>query len=195
MNDRIVALQKRFHGDVQFVAPSRKLIREGKLTKVCRAKNQTYSCVVSVGVCLQNLPLIVFILLSLRFILFNDLLIYCRPVKGLQNSLKLHRQIPIDGAFEVHDIPSRSSDHFPFQIRNASKSFEVRAASHEEKIEWMLALMSCIQSQRDRTGAPVDAGSEAIQAPVWQPDSHSACCSQCSSQFTMLKRRHHCRVW
>ena len=29
---------------------------------------------------------------------------------------------------------------------------------------------------------------------TWQPDSEATCCTKCGEKFTMLRRRHHCRL-
>lgn len=52
---RIIALQNRFSGDVQLVAPSRRLARIGPLTKVCRARNQQYESV-AISIALSRAP-------------------------------------------------------------------------------------------------------------------------------------------
>lgn len=202
---KILELQKRFNNEVTLVAPSRfcipfrhrdgqltrwlyrRLVRVGSLTKVCRSKNMVR-----------------------EFILFNDLLVYARPASGRSDGLKLNRMMSVDASFEVIDEPS-SEGRYPFQIRSQEKSFTVLADSHEDKVEWLIHLTECIQEFKNRTTKYVwftacylvltDRGSPRTRAmsvvmdaaPVWQPNSLSNSCSVCFAEFSMFRRRHHCR--
>jgi len=43
-----------------------------------------------------------------------------------------------------------------------------------------------VQNERERL-------SELILPPIWVPDELVSVCTQCCSQFTIIRRRHHCR--
>ncbi|CEP01275.1 hypothetical protein PBRA_001881 [Plasmodiophora brassicae] len=166
---KILELQKRFNNEVTLVAPSRRLVRVGSLTKVCRSKNMVR-----------------------EFILFNDLLVYARPASGRSDGLKLNRMMSVDASFEVIDEPS-SEGRYPFQIRSQEKSFTVLADSHEDKVEWLIHLTECIQEFKNRTTKTRAMSVVMDAAPVWQPNSLSNSCSVCFAEFSMFRRRHHCR--
>ena len=94
-----------------------------------------------------------------------------------------------------------------FQFQSPAKSFVCVCATEEEKNEWVEALQRAIDTLNHNV-VNVGAGSghvirsnvqmteemrAAAAAPVWTTDKESKHCALCSSAFTMLKRRHHCR--
>ena len=75
-----------------------------------------------------------------------------------------------------------------FIIESPEKSFIVWAKSTEERDNWLkdiTASMDSLKSIRDAEAGDI--------APIWTPDGDCLQCEQCSTQFTMLLRRHHCR--
>ncbi len=112
--------------------------------------------------------------------LFSDILIYAAfdPTKL---SLK-HEVLPLDRTV----IAEHAERPCAFSIRSEQRSFVVVCASETERREWMEAL----QVRIDQCGGGAAA---AATAPVWTPDKHSARCTRCQVEFTMLNRRHHCR--
>ncbi|ETO20156.1 hypothetical protein RFI_17062, partial [Reticulomyxa filosa] len=96
-------IEMRLQPRIELVAPARKFVREGKLTKVCRKSDQSY-----------------------QFILFNDLLLYGHLLNNQDKSLKVHRLITIDSSFRVRDIPQNSIYGTKcFEIHSPEKSFIV----------------------------------------------------------------------
>ena len=174
----VLRIAQSFTSDLDIVTPSRRFVRQGTLTKRCRARNIDY-----------------------EFFLFNDLLIYASRTATGKN--KLHREISINKRFLVtslEDEPPKLMHRF--QIVNSIKSFEVLASSKEEKEVWLLALAECVAEQTTRiTGAGAAAGTAGaaaagdggILAPVWQNDNTSSNCTNCRVEFTLFNRRHHCR--
>eukprot|EP00474_Spongospora_subterranea_P001508 CRZ01966.1 hypothetical protein [Spongospora subterranea] len=169
MSSNILELQNRFIGDVTLLTPSRRLIRTGSLTKVCRSKKQVR-----------------------EFFLFNDLLVYARNAPGTSHGLLLNRQIPIDSSFEVLDAPSTGLK-FPFEIRSRIKSFTVLAPSHTDKVEWLLRIIDCMQEFQGRTTRSSSTVTSTNAAPIWQPNDFSNHCAVCRVHFSLFRRRHHCR--
>jgi len=76
-----------------------------------------------------------------------------------------------------------------WNLRTASKSFAVYAATPTEKAEWMAHIQRCVSDLLKKSGK------KAIEthAAVWVPDSDAPTCQICRTAFTLLNRRHHCR--
>jgi hypothetical protein len=161
----IMSLQEQFtDSKISFVAPSRRFIRQGPLTKKCRASDKTY-----------------------EFILFNDLLVYA--AKTVTGKYKLHKQIDIDSIFNVEDLPADNAHQYQWQIINAAKSFIVSVGDLETKQAWLTDFIACITERAKAVGS----SNNKHAAPVWQSDYSSKNCTICSKEFTTFNRRHHCR--
>jgi len=176
---KIMEIQSNFTGNVDFVSPSRRFIRQGQLTKICRATTKVYT-----------------------FFCFNDLLVYADASLVQKVSLgptvkryKLHRQIPIDSSFGIQDMVDDVKFHNRFTIINAQKSFVVFAPSKEEKAQWFKDLSGCMSEFRRATGTKNSTEKTSAKhiAPVWQTDSSAKQCQCCGTAFSLIKRRHHCR--
>ncbi|MES1915328.1 MAG: hypothetical protein MHM6MM_007297 [Cercozoa sp. M6MM] len=196
--DKIRTLQSQFQGTVVFVAPGRRLVRQGTLTKQCRSFDRAY-----------------------EFILFNDLLCYASLNKLGQ--LKLHREMPIDDNFVVQETASgsvRDADdddedgeagkkggflrgrktavktQNSFTIISASKSFVVYTETRGERDEWLNALHSVVRERRgtQRQRGNLPGSRDSHLAPVWQSDHSSKNCTLCNAKFSLVFRRHHCRM-
>jgi len=92
------------------------------------------------------------------------------------------------------------AEGFAFQIKGYGKSFTVYTETLEEKQEWMKILYSTIQNhkqnwadQKHRAGVVSSAMTFNGPAAVWIPDDHARYCMICKKEFTVIKRRHHCR--
>jgi len=163
--DRVLQIQALFTGkQPDLVAPNRRFIMEGELTKVCRKEDKAF-----------------------RFFLFNDLLIYGHP-NGYDQYV-LHHQIPIDALFQVVDV-DHMGDRHPFQIRSSTKSFMVYTRDPVLKQKWIDAMSVCVEEIHASVLASKDDGTVM---PIWVQDKDAKECSICSELFTFLNRRHHCR--
>eukprot|EP01102_Stenamoeba_stenopodia_P020525 TRINITY_DN8035_c0_g1_i2.p1 TRINITY_DN8035_c0_g1~~TRINITY_DN8035_c0_g1_i2.p1 ORF type:complete len:835 (-),score=213.56 TRINITY_DN8035_c0_g1_i2:232-2736(-) len=139
------------------------------------------------------------------FYLFNDVLIYGKKLFGTE-SVRYVRHLSLLKATVLQHLNTQqrsvksSSSNQPemknaFHIIAKEKSFTVIAKTPEEKAVWVGTLTATIESllstqSQDNTSASTPSNDSA---PVWVPDYHAQYCAVCNTQFTMLKRRHHCR--
>lgn len=165
-NRRIAMVEACFGSSGQPLAvPGRVLVGEGVLTKMCRKKPK-----------------------SRQFFLFNDILVYGNIVI---NKKKYNRQhlIPLEQV-KLEILEDDGQFRNGWNIRTASKSFAVYAATPTEKKEWMAHINKCIDDLLRKSGKKAVAD----HAAVWVPDGEANICMHCNkTQFTLLNRRHHCR--
>ncbi|KAI9358327.1 Dbl homology domain-containing protein [Zopfochytrium polystomum] len=157
--------------------PGRRLVRSGPVTKICRSSNQVR-----------------------QLILFTDILIYARPIStkfgGDDSPLFYYKQKIYLDRCSVADVPDSESYSNTFQIIGHQKSFSVFVDSPAEKAKWMRAIQSVIaelEECRRSLRTSVVGESDFFQAPVWVPNQERSNCKLCSGEFTLLRRRHHCR--
>lgn len=168
--EKIFAIQNSLSGlQESLMVPGRKFIREGTLMKVCRKGNK---------------PRI--------FFLFSDILIY-----GTTNSVgshTFHRSMPID-TMMVSAKEDTEDIRNCFFIVSSNKSFKVFAETPEDQEAWMKAISEQIEAKRKNQSTLRVNGdpSNTFLAPVWLPDGDVSNCMICDSEFTLMKRRHHCR--
>ncbi len=212
---QVLALQGRLQGfadpsgDTSLVAPGRRLIRQGRLMKICRRGNEPR-----------------------HFFLFSDMLVYavaetrglstpgstfifrrCMPLQNVhvvnvadedcdqdrQHSLTVSNQILADArGFSLLPQAAVTDNSYSFLILTTDKSFQVYCESEEEKTAWIGDLRAAIEHvqavHRRRTRGGTDEGDgNDFRAPVWMPDHSAAHCMLCRVEFTMWRRRHHCR--
>ncbi|XP_076802200.1 pleckstrin homology domain-containing family F member 2-like isoform X2 [Clavelina lepadiformis] len=160
--------------------PSRVLVGEGVLTKLCRKKPK-----------------------QRQFFLFNDILVYGNIVinkkrYNKQNILHLKNvrveQIPDSDATLMgkEGLEGGETLRNGWLIISPSKSFAVYAQTAMEKQEWMTHMTRCIEEERRKAGSHDIV---SMSAPAWIPDDEAPECMRCKkTKFTTLQRRHHCRM-
>eukprot|EP01105_Mastigella_eilhardi_P000020 TRINITY_DN1003_c0_g2_i1.p1 TRINITY_DN1003_c0_g2~~TRINITY_DN1003_c0_g2_i1.p1 ORF type:complete len:1350 (+),score=306.79 TRINITY_DN1003_c0_g2_i1:364-4050(+) len=159
---------------IKLVVPHRHFVREGILYKVCRKYN-----------------------LKRQVFLFNDLLIYGNTLPG--GFFRFHRAITLDSV-NVRDEADTGLVKNGFSIGSAQKSFIMFAETHEEKVNWLLDIIKCLNEFRShrKSFAVVlkqgDLEEANFQAPLWQVDHQVAACNLCRGEFSLITRRHHCRL-
>ena len=181
MRNQLRALQSKFiGGSLDLVGglekgAARFLLMKGKLVKVSRRRHKPFF-----------------------FHLLSDTLLYS---KKLPTGFQLHRALSLAGG-SIEDVPAPTDSSAyrnyvdakelengnggcAFRITTTKKSFIVYSSSHKEKMAWVTAF--------SRALAQSEKGDESAKAPVWETDASSDACQRCGTQFTVLKRRHHCR--
>ena len=115
--------------------------------------------------------------------LFSDALLY--GSKEINGTVKLHRDIPL-GNCDARE----TQDPVQFDIVSSAKSFRVIASDAAERDAWLVAIQNAVKAHREANGTSTASN----LAPVWTQDSESSTCPFCSVQFTLVRRRHHCRA-
>jgi len=156
---------------VTLVAPARRFIMKGELSKVCRAKNKKY-----------------------MFFLFNDLLIYADP-QG--KYFKFHNKLDIDSSFSAEDM--EGNKQYPphaIKISSTTKSFVAFAEKQDDCRKWLKAMQQLRDQLDDREKLKGLHGSldDVQKAPIMVPDHFFDQCQVCNIKFTLIRRRHHCRL-
>jgi len=120
-----------------------------------------------------------------RFWLFNDILVYGEIMPN--GKYWLSHQIPLMNT-RITPAVNVEKENFAFQISAPEKCFVVWGRSEQEKCDWLADLS--FHSTYSRAKLKAETGHEA---PVWVPDNANAACALCATEFTFIKRRHHCR--
>mmetsp|Transcript_13411 Transcript_13411/g.21937 ORF Transcript_13411/g.21937 Transcript_13411/m.21937 type:complete len:511 (-) Transcript_13411:359-1891(-) len=171
--EKVIELMQLFKKDPGFVSPSRIYKFDGTLTKKStRAEDRTY-----------------------RFFLFNDMLAYAHGTKP--GTFRLHKKIPLDAAFEVHDVlDGKAKEKNSFQIINSVKSFQVFSSSAKGKEEWM-AMLREVTEQWKELKLKMEKRKNHMAVP--QTEKKPNCQRQfkkngrpCHRQFGMFTKRHWC---
>ena len=162
---KMIELQYQFLtlSGFELITPSRTLLHEGELVKVCRKAHKPR-----------------------QFFLFNDGLLYAEIVTARYIFRKF---MPI-ASLKVKEIPDGEKSDMgvlqyqnAFIIRSSQKSFVVYAPTAAAKQKW-LTLVNQLTAK---------SGESDYEAPVWVPDDVHERCQICSTPFTFINRRHHCR--
>eukprot|EP00743_Colponemidia_sp_Colp-15_P005626 GILK01006048.1.p1 GENE.GILK01006048.1~~GILK01006048.1.p1 ORF type:complete len:905 (+),score=176.97 GILK01006048.1:32-2716(+) len=187
--ERVFVIQKALQGSMKLTdVLDRVYLLEGPLTKICRKIHKRY-----------------------HFFLFSDLLLYTSggakkgderdPNRSTNLTYKLHRAIPLasqkvlNSYVRVEDVEDSGPIKNSFQIISAEKSFTVFADTLKQKKAWLSTFRQAVENLKNQFMNPDGTTQVSIrrEAPVWLPDSHSPSCQLCIMNFTLMKRRHHCR--
>lgn len=158
---KLLALQTTC--DTPLFAPNRWFIREGDLTKKCRAGDKKFT-----------------------YFLFSDMLMYGTRLP--LNKYKISHKIPIDQAFQLKD----SEVQFGWQLINSVKSFIVYAMDEAEKNQWVADITECVTKFQESLKGK-NASGDSTAKPIWESNANSDACPLCQKKFTTFFRRHHCR--
>ena len=198
---KMLRLQSRL-GDLELIRPGRDLVKEGELQKMSR----------------KGVGPRYFVLMS-DCLLYCT---YAGSWSGDSTSLRVTYKIPLS-ALQVRVTSTAAGGvaeyENEFNITSPVRSCTLRASSVAERNEWLDALNSAIEEHINRkatfssfstascgsisVGNPnhpaggVVAGVEeriGTSAPVWIPDRRVTMCQNCTAEFSVLVRRHHCRA-
>ena len=131
---RMLKLQSRLGDGIELIRPGRELVREGELQKISRkGEGPRY------------------------FILLSDCLLYCTYSGGWADSdpassaaLRLSYKIPLT-ALQVKAPPSAEGHYaLEFNVTSPVRSCTLRAASPQERNEWLEALNSAVEEHVSR---------------------------------------------
>lgn len=164
----------------ELIRPGRSLLKEGELLKLCRRGMQPR-----------------------YYILLSDVLLYTSFItSGPGGALRVNYELPLEG-MRV-ETPKAEDFKNEFSVISTSRSFTLQAKSAEERDEWIQALRDAIEDNASRRSTFLRAkiptfqhpntSSLGKQAPVWIPDNRVTMCQQCTAEFTLTFRRHHCRA-
>ncbi|KAL5037253.1 hypothetical protein BDV3_006777 [Batrachochytrium dendrobatidis] len=172
---QMIDIQKGLAGlNESLLAPGRRFIYRGAVTKISRKSHQ-----------------------ARELILFSDVLIYASPGL-LEDQFLFHRKLPLD-QFRVEHVPDTETIKNAFQIVASEKSFAVYAETFEQKSKWIEILTSttaewCASLQSFKTAKSAQTHQCDYVAPVWVPDNRTDKCHICKQEFTLFHRKHHCRA-
>ena len=146
----------------------RSLIQEGMLTKVCRKMfKERY------------------------FVLFNDILVYG---EGNDKSVKISSIIQLTPSVKLTNYTDTEKIKNAFVIESKESSFIAFAKTPEEKEQWFNNLSLYIKNAEFHIPKEQEEKErKAVVRSVFVPDSEVSKCQLCGSEFTFVKRRHHCR--
>ncbi|TGZ50021.1 hypothetical protein CRM22_010870 [Opisthorchis felineus] len=142
-------------------------------------------------------------ILDRHLFLFSDYLVITMPVNHL-GRYQVKSEVMLNG-MKLLEIAEDDDIGIPFCFRIKAKELCVELAfgNEAEKTEWWNQLQAAINQElrqlnsvpssinaTDQNLEPV-SGSSAIE---WVKDEQSTMCAECSAEFTVFNRRHHCRA-
>ncbi|KAG7176344.1 FYVE, RhoGEF and PH domain-containing protein 4-like [Homarus americanus] len=183
--EKLLEIQESLGGAEDLVSPTRELIKEGKIIKISARSGDHQE----------------------RYIfLLTDLLLLCSP-RLMGGRVMSGPQYRLRAKYHVENLMVQEGDNLEtantFYIKDNNKSVELYTQTLEEKEQWLEAFIRAIHetSQRksslklhfnpDQRIVDVDLGQK--QPMLIRSDSVTKC-MLCSSQFTMVRRKHHCRA-
>lgn len=159
-----------------FVSYGRKLIKEGTLMKQSRKETR-----------------------MVQFWLFNDCLLYCTPITGSEifSSHKVEgKRYKYNHLYKLNECRIQISIQSTkaIELFSRGKSFRAMCANETECCEWAETIGHTTLEYLKLNNIP-ERDFVAIEdcAPLWNQDENTSACCCCGKNFTMLRRRHHCR--
>ncbi|XP_021376894.1 FYVE, RhoGEF and PH domain-containing protein 5-like isoform X1 [Mizuhopecten yessoensis] len=170
---RMLEIQKSLDGNFEVIRPGRLFIKAGELMKWSRKEMQ-----------------------ERMFFLFSDVLLYTTPTAT--GGYRLNQVLTLTGmkvSMSTHDEFSNE-----FNIISTHKSFTVEAKTQSDRNAWLAALQQAVEenAKKRNTFEKVEVldhdFKKGDEAPVWIPDTRVTMCMICTSEFSVIHRRHHCRA-
>ncbi|XP_046407118.1 FYVE, RhoGEF and PH domain-containing protein 4-like [Ischnura elegans] len=181
---QLLDIQESISGVVDLVSPTRELIKEGKIVKISARSGDHQE----------------------RYLfLFSDILFLCSP-KLLTNRVISGPMYRLRAKFNVDNIQVLEGDNLEtantFYIRDTHKNVELYTQTEVEKTSWLDALWQASQELCQRKSS-LKIGADNIapveteigkRAPNFIKMDSVAKCMDCSANFSVMKRKHHCRA-
>ncbi|EDR24412.1 Rho/RAC guanine nucleotide exchange factor, putative [Entamoeba dispar SAW760] len=116
------------------------------------------------------------------FYLFNDVMVY-----GIG-----HQRITVSGWFYLKNVYLENDSRFEnsFKINNDKKSFSVICETPKQKKDWCDALTK--YSELQRKNSAIEDTTQPKTTPIL--DNEIKNCLLCHQPFTLVNRKHHCRL-
>ncbi|KAJ3048910.1 hypothetical protein HK097_010078 [Rhizophlyctis rosea] len=182
MTWQLIEIQRSLVGlSENVVVPGRRLIKRGRVQKICRKNHQ-----------------------NRYLILLSDVLIYASSGL-LDDQYVFHRKLHLE-LCRVIDVPDTQNLRNIFQIISSEKSFAMYADTPYEKQEWIRALNGAISELlANQSTLDEERGENKhvtmkkrkmndYRAPIWVPDEFALKCMICEHDFSLFNRKHHCRA-
>ena len=202
------------------VQPGRVFVKEGELLKVCRKHVQPRWFVLLSDALLYMTQIQSSDILYLNYELPLDdcQLVYQRDDDAAGTQQQKEPQQTTTATTDDKDTKKKKSQQLQqtknlerqFSVHTTIKSFTLIAKSRQERDEWLRAMRQTIDDYVERKQSflsrkhqlvaplpePKAAAGELLgrKAPLWTPDAQVANCQLCTSNFSALFRRHHCRA-
>ncbi|ROT81059.1 FYVE, RhoGEF and PH domain-containing protein 4 [Penaeus vannamei] len=183
--EKLLEIQESLGGAVDLVSPTRELVKEGKIIKISARSGDHQE----------------------RYVfLLTDLLLLCSP-RLMGSRVMSGPQYRLRARYNVENLQVHEGDNLEtantFYIRDNNKSVELYTQTIEEKEQWLEALFRAIHETYQRKSSlklhcnpdqrVVDLDLGQKQPTLIRSDSVTKC-MECGSQFTMVRRKHHCRA-
>eukprot|EP00158_Paraphelidium_tribonemae_P007602 Partr_v1_DN28296_c3_g1_i1_m75320 putative FYVE, RhoGEF and PH domain containing len=203
----MLRLQKQISGlSEDLIAPGRILVKRGILTKICRKSTKQRA-----------------LFLFSDILIYASVSTAPTTNTSEDGSFVFHRSFRLDEMRVISDSSSvgagisdtvvteggnltvattaDSSEDCVFQVKTPLKSFALICKSTAEKGRWVDALNTTVSAYKlNKSTLKLETlsirnlGDEnSYSAPVWIPDNAVNECMECLQEFTVMKRRHHCR--
>uniref|UniRef100_A0A6B2L5V1 FYVE-type domain-containing protein n=1 Tax=Arcella intermedia TaxID=1963864 RepID=A0A6B2L5V1_9EUKA len=118
--------------------------------------------------------------------LFNDYLVCCKILPSKKYEVRQKIELQHATAEAVEDETGTA-----FVIKSNLKSFVCYAKNPAEKKNCIAKINDAVNKQRIKLGLVEKPQTDLVA--VWEPDSAQDYCSICKREFTVVRRRHHCR--
>ena len=176
----VQVIENRFNGKlpIDLVTPSRRYLRQGQLCKIETKDDTDY-----------------------LFILFSDCILYASQ-SMIGDSLKFGNLLPFNAKFEIKvtpkDINPLAIENL-FELHSTVESFMLYSSSRETMQDWFSAItkahseymaLSTVKKQESEMG-------RIYAATLFVPNDFADKCmmKDCSTKFSFVSRRHHCKYW
>ena len=177
---KLLEVQESIGGGIDLVSPTREVLREGKMTKISARTGDHQE----------------------RYVfLLSDLLLLCSPRKSMMSG----PQFSLRARFAVDSMQVLEGDNLvtsnTFYVRDEHKSVELYTSSREEKEAWLEQLFLAVKALYTRKSSlkvgrevlrPLDSEIGKMQ-PHMQKLENVSRCTNCATQFSILKHKHNCR--